>query len=88
MKTKTIHGVPTGNHCNPNVLAAARRAGGDGGWKKGDATEKPDGKKFASGGSVGKQSDDDGKGGWVPKDGSSRPSGKAFSKGGRAKGKC
>lgn len=87
MKTKSIHGVRTGNHSNPNVLKTAQRH--EMGWKKGDATKRPDGSKFAQGGSVrGHQTTDDGKGGWSAKDGSSRPSGKSFSRGGRAKEKC
>jgi hypothetical protein len=86
MKSKSIHGVKTGNHSNPNVVAAAKRSGGAGGWKPGNATERPSGGMFASGGAVrGKQSEDDGKGGWVSKDGSARPSGASFSKGGRTK---
>ena len=28
LKTKTVHGVKTGNHSNPNVLKAARASGG------------------------------------------------------------
>lgn len=28
LKSKTVHGVKTGNHSNPNVLKAARASGG------------------------------------------------------------
>lgn len=31
LKTKTVHGVRTGNHSNPNVLKASRRYAGGGG---------------------------------------------------------
>lgn len=62
MKSKTIHGVRTGNHSNPNVLKAARRAAGGavrghqttddgrGGWAPKDGTTRPNGKPFAKGG--------------------------------------
>lgn len=28
LKSKTVHGLKTGNHSNPNVLRAARASGG------------------------------------------------------------
>ena len=61
---------------------------GKGGWKKGNAEDRPNGKKFASGGPVrGKQNEDDGKGDWVDHDGSERPDGEPYKNGGRAEAK-
>ena len=55
LKTKTVHGVKTGNHSNPNVLRAARASGGscmvDGDSGRSSMTKAPRMKR-ADGGDV------------------------------------